>query len=192
MTTTTHANTLTTPIPRYANHNAPTGTDTEVNRAGPSSTNTVVRRARTLDRNIAETIRPHSLPVLRVLLGVVFVWFGGLKVVGASPVKALVAATIPWAAPHLVLLVLGGIEVLLGLGLLTGVAVRVVLPVLAVHLAGTFLTFVMLPGLMFRASDPLLLTQNGEFVAKNLILISATIVLISHTHRSTPERVTAT
>jgi putative oxidoreductase len=68
---------------------------------------------------------------------------------------------------------------------------RLVLPVLAAHLGGTFLTFVMLPALMFRHHNPLLLTADGEFVAKNLVLISATIVLITHTgcsRRSAPSQ----
>ena len=63
---------------------------------------------------------------------------------------------------------------------LCGVALRVALPILAAHLEGTFLTFVMLPAWMFRDHNPLLLTADGEFVAKNLVLVSATIVLITH------------
>jgi hypothetical protein len=72
------------------------------------------------------------------------------------------------------------VEVLLGLALMTGVALHVALPVLAAHLGGTFLTFVMLPALMFRDHNPLLLTADGEFVAKNLVLVSAAIVLLTH------------
>lgn len=129
----------------------------------------------------AEALRPFSLPTMRILLGVLFIWFGALKVTGTSPVAKLVAGTLPWADPHLVVRGLGSVEVLLGLGLVTGLALRLVLPVLAAHLGGTFLTFVMLPALMFRHHNPLLLTADGEFVAKNLVLISATIVLITHT-----------
>jgi putative oxidoreductase len=72
------------------------------------------------------------------------------------------------------------VEVLLGCALVTGVALHVALPILAAHLGGTFLTFVMLPAWMFRDHNPLLLTADGEFVAKNLVLVSATIVLITH------------
>lgn len=49
------------------------------------------------------------------------------------------------------------------------------------RLAGTFSAFVVAPGLMFRGGDPLLRTANGEFVVKNLVLITATLVLIAHT-----------
>lgn len=118
---------------------------------------------------------------MRIMLGVLFIWFGALKVTGTSPVAKLVPGTLPWADPHLVVRGLGSAEVLLGLGLVTGLGLRLVLPVLAAHLGGTFLTFVMLPALMFHHHNPLLLTADGEFVAKNLVLISATIVLITHT-----------
>jgi putative oxidoreductase len=141
------------------------------------------RRSRTVDAFdavVAQALRPIALPTLRVLLGVLFLWFGGLKVAGASPVAAMVAATLPWVDPDVVVPVLGTVEVLLGLGLIAGVALRVVLPALVAHLAGTFLTFVMLPGEMFRESDPLLLTQSGEFVVKNLVLVCAALVLIAH------------
>ncbi|MBO9523318.1 MAG: hypothetical protein J7518_17450 [Nocardioidaceae bacterium] len=130
-------------------------------------------------------LRPLSLPAMRTVLGLVFVWFGALKVAGRSPVADLVAGTLPWAPRHVVVPVLGTAEMLLGLGVLAGVALRVVLPLLVAHLAGTFLTFLMLPGVMFRHHDPLLLTGDGEFVVKNLVLICATIVLI--THAGTPE-----
>lgn len=49
--------------------------------------------------------------------------------------------------------------------------------VLAVHLSGTFLTFFMAPQLMFQHGGPMLLTADGEFVLKNLVLISAVLLL---------------
>ena len=128
----------------------------------------------------AELLAPFALPLLRVLMGVVFIWFGALKVVGESPVSKLVAGTLPWIEPGVVVPALGGVEVLLGIGLILGVGLRLVLPLAAAHLTGTFLTFVMLPGMMFRGDDPLLVTADGEFVLKNLILISACLVLIAH------------
>jgi putative oxidoreductase len=151
----------------------------------PSLVSTLTDRAGVLDRFAANSLRPLALPALRILLGLLFVWFGGLKVLGVSPVKAMVAATLPWADPNVIVPVLGGIEVLLGLGLLSGIALRLVLPALMLHLTGTFLTFVMLPAQMFRSSDPLLLTENGEFVIKNLVLISAALVLFAHASRPT-------
>jgi putative oxidoreductase len=140
----------------------------------------LLQRARSLDQRQTDLLRPLVIPALRILLGAVFIWFGALKVANVSPVGGLVAGTLPWAPPHLIVPLLGCVEVVLGLALVTGVMLRLVLPALAAHLAGTFLTFVMLPQLMFRHDDPLLLTADGEFVMKNLVLISGTLVLIVH------------
>ena len=142
------------------------------------------RAVATFDDAVDRVVRPVALPALRVLLGVVFVWFGALKVTGDSPVGDLVAGTLPWADRDLVVPVLGSIEVVLGVALVIGIGLRLVLPALVAHLAGTFLTFVMLPGQMFQDANPLLLTESGEFVAKNLVLVCAGLVLIAHTrHR---------
>jgi putative oxidoreductase len=42
---------------------------------------------------------------------------------------------------------------------------------------GTFLTFIVLPDVTFRDGNPFLLTVEGEFVVKNLVLISAALVV---------------
>ncbi len=138
------------------------------------------RYVETIEYSVADTVRPATLPALRILLGVVFIWFGALKVVGVSPVAAIVSGTLPWADPRATVMVLGTTEVVFGIALVTGFALRLVLPLMVAHLAGTFLTFVMLPQLMFRDDDPFLLTESGEFVAKNLVLIAATVVLLCH------------
>ncbi len=140
-----------------------------------------VDRVTALENLVMAAIRPFTLPALRIALGMLFVWFGALKVAGASPVAAIVSGTLPWADPGATVVVLGGVELVLGLALVFGVAGRLVFPVLVAHLTGTFLTFVMLPDLMFRDGNPLLLTESGEFVVKNLVLIGATLVLMVHT-----------
>ena len=139
------------------------------------------QRAGSLDQQLTEILRPVVIPGLRILLGMVFIWFGALKIADVSPVGGLVAGTLPWAPHQVSVPLLGSVEVVLGLALVAGIFLRLVLPAVAAHLAGTFLTFVMLPQLMFRHSDPLLLTADGEFVLKNLVLIGATLVLIVHT-----------
>ena len=114
---------------------------------------------------------------LRISLALVFGWFGALKLAGVSPVLGLVSATVPWLQPALAMHLLGAVEVLLGVGLLLGRLQRALLLVLAAHLCGTFLTFVMAPQLMFQHGGPMLLTADGEFVVKNLVLISAALLL---------------
>lgn len=54
------------------------------------------------------------------MLGVLFVWFGALKVVGQSPVATLVQQTLPFGHHLAALPLLGGVEVVLGVFLISG------------------------------------------------------------------------
>jgi putative oxidoreductase len=146
------------------------------------------RPARNAEARMARLIRLLPLhlaaPTLRLALAAIFVWFGVLKIAGRSPVAELLGATFPWADPHLLLLVLGGVEVALGLVLVLRRYTIFVLPIVAAHLGGTFITFLLAPGRMFEHGNPLLLTADGEFVMKNLVIISAVLVLLATTDRS--------
>ena len=136
------------------------------------------------DRFVAVTSR-FSLLLLRMALGMVFVWFGALKVAGTTPVADLVAGTVPWLDRTWFVPALGAAEILMGAALLVGRLLPMVCAVLAAHLCGTFLVLVMEPQLAFQDGNPLLLTTIGEFVVKNLVLISAALVLASTRGRST-------
>jgi uncharacterized membrane protein YphA (DoxX/SURF4 family) len=140
----------------------------------------LVDRAVEVNQRIAPTL-------LRLALAVVFVWFGALKLVGSSPVHELIAATLPFVDPDVSVPVLGVVEIVLGLALAAGVLPRITLLVLAGHLTGTFLTFLTASHLMWTAS-PLELTADGEFVVKNLVLITAALVLIGWYSQRAQER----
>jgi len=130
-----------------------------------------------LDRVAIGFMRTYGVLVLRIALGIVFVWFGLLKIVDRSPVGELVARTVYWVNPEFFVPFLGYWEVLVGLGLLTGVALRLILLLFWLQMAGTFLVLVLRPGLAFQGGNPLLLTTIGEFVVKNLVLIAAGLVI---------------
>jgi putative oxidoreductase len=140
----------------------------------------LVDRAVEVNQRIAPTL-------LRMALAVVFVWFGALKLVGSSPVFDLIAQTLPFVDPDLAVPALGAVEIGIGLALAAGVLPRITLLVLCGHLAGTFLTFVTASELMWT-SNPLELTADGEFVVKNLVLITAALVLIGWYSRRAEER----
>lgn len=132
-------------------------------------------------RDVDERLRPLldrvGVPLLRISLGVVFLWFGLLKVFDVSPVSDLVAATIYWFDPALVVPALGVFEAFVGGCLVAGRLMRVALPLLVFQMAGTFLVLVLLPDVAFRDGNPLLLTVQGEFVIKNLVLMSAALAI---------------
>ena len=96
-----------------------------------------------LERRAVDVLRRVGLTLLRISLGVVFVWFGALKVANVTPVGDLVAGTLPFVDPAWFVPFLGCVEVALGLGLLLGRAITVVSAVLVAHLGGTFLVLVM-------------------------------------------------
>jgi hypothetical protein len=103
------------------------------------------------------------------------------------PSKRPSRQTLPFGHDHLVLVLLGMAELGLGTLLISGAFLRLALLAVGLHLAGTFSTFAMAPALMFSDSNPLLLTADGEFVAKNSVLIAAALVLITHTSPSTAD-----
>ncbi len=130
-----------------------------------------------LEQRAVGVLRRVAIPLLRVSLGLVFVWFGALKVLNMTPVGELVAGTLPFLDPGWFVPFLGAVEVALGVGLLIGRWITAVCAVLVAHLCGTFLVLVMQPQLAFQDGNPLLLTTIGEFVIKNVVLISAALVL---------------
>lgn len=139
---------------------------------------------RRLDRAMIAFMAAYGTRLLRVTVAVVFIWFGALKVAGRSPVGDLVAQTVYWLPPAFFVPFLGWWEVVVGIGLLFGVALRLVLLLFWLQMAGTFLVLVLRPGLAFQGGNPLLLTVIGEFVIKNLVLIAAGLVIGSTVPRT--------
>lgn len=134
------------------------------------------RRVAALDRTIAGWMDRWSVPTLRVALGIVFVWFGALKVFGVSPAADLVAATVYVVPPELFVPVLGVWEVAIGLCLLYRPLVRLGILLLFLQMPGTFLPLVLLPEVTFVAI-PYALTVEGQYIVKNLVIIGAALVV---------------
>lgn len=134
-------------------------------------------RWRRLDDLVGGFMEAYGTTLLRIALGLVFLWFGALKVVDRSPVADLVADTVYWVPPSFFVRFLGAWEMVVGLGLLLAVALRITLFLFWAQMAGTFLVLVIHPGLSFQSDNPLLLTMTGEFVIKNLVLIAAGLVI---------------
>jgi uncharacterized membrane protein YkgB len=129
------------------------------------------------DRMVVTALQRWSVPIMRLSLGIVFVWFGALKVFGVTPVSDLVAATVYWVDPDWFVPFLGVVEMLVGAGLILRRALRLILAVFLAQMAGTFLVLILLPDVAFQDGNPLLLTVEGEFVVKNLVLLSAGLVV---------------
>ena len=135
------------------------------------------------DRMVVAALQRWSVPILRISLGVVFLWFGALKVFGVTPVADLVAATVYWVDPEWFVPLLGVVEILVGAGLILRRAMRTILAIFLAQMAGTFLVLILLPDVAFQDGNPLKLTVEGEFVIKNLVLLAAGLVVGSTVRR---------
>ena len=144
----------------------------------------MVSRFLSLDASITTFFQRWSIVVLRVSVALVFIWFGALKVFDVTPVADLVGDTVYWVDPNWFVPVLGVFEVIVGLGLLLRRGLRVVLGLFAAQMVGTFLVLVLQPDVAFQDGNPLLLTVEGEFVIKNLVLLAAGMVVGATVERS--------
>lgn len=116
---------------------------------------------------------------MRVALGIIFLWFGLLKLSGRNPVFEIVHATFPLLADGAGNYVLAIFEVLIGLSLVLNILTRIAHVALLLHLLGTFATFFLAPQIMFDPYFPFL-NLNGEFVVKNLALAIGGLIILSH------------
>lgn len=130
-----------------------------------------------LDRLVLGFLRRWAIPALRVSLGIVFVWFGALKVLDITPVTDLVAETVYWVDPDWFVPVLGWVELAVGVALMVRRGLRLVLPLFLAQMVGTFLVLVVQPDVAFQDGNLFKLTVEGEFVVKNLVLLSAGLVV---------------
>ncbi|GAB4435346.1 MAG: DoxX family protein [Anaerolineae bacterium] len=130
-----------------------------------------------IDRAITRWMANHSLTILRVGLGIVFLWFGALKLFpGLSPAEDLVRSTVFWLNPTWFLAVLAVWEMAIGLGLITGRWLRLTLLLLFLQMPGTALPLLVLPHAVW-SSFPFGLTLEGQYIIKNLVLVGAGLVL---------------
>lgn len=135
-----------------------------------------------LDIRLTRWMADHAVLALRISVGIVFLWFGALKLVpGLSPAEGLATRTIELLSlgvlpAGLIAPGLGIWECLIGIGLLSGVWMRVTLLLLALQLPGTFTPLVLFPSECFTVV-PFAPTLEGQYIIKNLVLIAAGIAI---------------
>lgn len=132
-----------------------------------------------IDERVIGALRRYAPTFMRLALGLIFVWFGALKIANQTPVADLVADTMSFVPVPASVLVpaLGVFEIVVGIAMIAGRWLRPVLAMLVAHLVGTFLVLVLQPTLAFQDGNPLLLTTEGEFVVKNLVLIAGALLV---------------
>lgn len=117
----------------------------------------------------------YGLALLRNSLAIVFFWFGMLKPLGMSPASDLIASTVYWFSASWFVPFLGFWEVTIGL-LMFMKRSQWALLLLLPHMAGTFLPLVIVPEVTF-IDPPLVLSLEGQYIIKNLVLIASAIAV---------------
>ncbi len=142
-----------------------------------------------LDQTLVRLMSAYGIHLLRWAIASLYLWFGSLKLLDASPAAELVVQTVFWLPPRVALLFIGSWEVLIGAGLLFThpLALRATLFLLWLQIAGTFQVFFLLPEAAFQGGNPLLPTLEGQYAIKNLVLIAAGLVIGSTVRRGTEE-----
>jgi uncharacterized membrane protein YkgB len=135
-----------------------------------------------IDTLLISFFKQYGLRTLQLSLGVVFFWFGVLKFFpNTSPAEALATDTIHVITrgiiPNNISIKLLAIwETVIGLGFLLNRFQRTTLFLLWTQMIGAWLPLIVFPRKMF-IYFPFVLTLEGQYIVKNLVLIAATFVL---------------
>jgi len=137
------------------------------------------RRVTEIDERIITLLDEHSVALLRYSLAVVFFWFGILKPIGVSSATEIVSQTVYFLPSEVFVPILGVWEMAIGVCLLDRRLLRVGIALLLLQMAGTFLPLVLLPGVSF-VTVPFVPSLEGQYIIKNLVLISGALVVASY------------
>lgn len=137
---------------------------------------------RKLDVRIRAWMREKAPIFLRWSVGIIFLWFGALKFFqGASPAEILAIETINlltfgWFSDVFIINGLALWEVIVGIGLITGLFLREIILLLFLQMLGTLTPIFLFPNEVF-VQVPFVLTLEGQYIVKNLVLMSAAVAI---------------
>ncbi|MBN8578144.1 MAG: DoxX family protein [Cytophagales bacterium] len=131
----------------------------------------------------------NAIHLLRISIGIIYVWFGALKFFpNLSPADQLARTTINLITfgliPDNVSIILLAIwETLLGLVLIAGLWRTFAFYVLLVHMVCTFVPLFFFTEVSFT-NTPYAFTLVGQYIMKNLIIIWSALLIHAH-HKGT-------
>ncbi|AFU67307.1 hypothetical protein P700755_000264 [Psychroflexus torquis ATCC 700755] len=145
-----------------------------------------------LDEGAIKVMKNSSSIAIRLSFGIIFIWFGLLKPLHLSPAEGLLKATVAWlpfGSPENWLIIIGWWEVVIGICFLFKKTTRLAIILLLTQMVGTFMPLVFLPLVTFQSNNILLPTLEGQYIIKNLIIISAALVLGGEINRQKKQEI---
>lgn len=142
-----------------------------------------------IDRKIEGWLYVMGHTTHGVTLGLIFMWFGLLKVFGVKTATSILAQTIYFGDPDTMVRILGGWECAIGICLVFHSLHRVALLLLLIRLPGTILALILKPEVCFEVA-PWIPSIQGQYIIKDLMLFSAAAVMGGYVRRK-PSRIRA-
>ena len=118
--------------------------------------------------------------LIRIPLFIIFFWFGLLKVLDLSPATELIIYTVfwmPFLSPENWTIVIGWWEMAIGICFLSKKTTLLAMVLMFLQMTGTFMPLVILPEITFQSSNPFLPTLEGQYIIKNIIIITAALII---------------
>ena len=136
------------------------------------------------------SLRFRRINLIAISIGMVYLWFGLLKFFpNVSPAEELAKSTVDQLTFGLLpsnfsFILLAIWETVIGILLLLNLYNRVVIIAALVHIVFTFSPLFFFPELVFKEA-PFSLTLVGQYIAKNVIILSALLLLFTEKKKTT-------
>jgi len=148
----------------------------------------IYRHFLALENRVHHQLVLHSISALRIAVGAIFLGFGSLKYFpGVSPAQNLTEATthilfLGLIPGRVALVGIATLECFIGVCLLANQWMRLAVWLLAVEFVGVLAPLALLPGRLFAGphNAP---TLEGQYVLKDVILVTAALVIVAGTFR---------
>lgn len=133
-----------------------------------------------IDQFISNFMHRWGYFAIRLSFAIIFIWFGVLKPLGLSEAESLVLKTVAWLpifSPKTWLSIIGWWEVIIGISFLFKSTTRIAIGLLFLQMTGTFMPLFLLSDITFQDGNFLLPTLAGQYIIKNLMIISGALVI---------------
>lgn len=138
---------------------------------------------RKIDQKLIKFFKRTYIPLARVAFFVVFFWFGFIKLTGMSPAsplaEELIAQTVGIQWFDLLFKLLAVIECAIGILFLFPKAVRLIIPILFVHMIIVCSPLVLLPEYTWQSF--LVPTLEGQYIIKNIVIVALAFGVAANT-----------
>lgn len=144
-----------------------------------------------LDLLITQYMDRWGILLIKLSFAIIFIWFGSLKPFGLSTAIPLVEATVVWLPllePAVWVDIIGWWEVAIGILFLFQKTVRFAIALLFLQMVGTFMPMVFLPEVVYQNDNVLLPTMEGQYIIKNVMIISAAVVVGGQLYSAAPAK----